>query len=186
MILSVDQLKHIAPACRNAQAFTDALNKYMGDYQINTKARMAAFLANVCEESGEFKYTKELASGAAYEGRKDLGNIQIGDGMKFAGKGLLQITGRTNYGAVSQYMFKDARLLDNPELLEQPDHATESACWFWSVYKQLNEIADMPEGWIKEGIHHYTKQEWICVKINGGLTNFKKRMDYLNAANEVL
>jgi len=82
-------------------------------------------------------YNKEIASGAAYEYRKDLGNIYPGDGVKFKGRGLIQITGRSNYTAAAKALGIDC--INHPELLEQPEWAVKSACWWWEN-KGLNEI----------------------------------------------
>lgn len=127
-----------------AQKWADALTAAMAGGQINTRLRQAAFLAQIGHESGSLVYTKELGGAsyfAKYDGRRDLGNTQPGDGAKFAGRGLIQITGRTNYGKASQALFGDDRLLKNPELLEQPDWAAKSAVWYWST-RNLNALAD--------------------------------------------
>ena len=106
------------------------LEKYMIEYEINTKLRVSAFIAQLLHESGNFKYVKELASGDAYDTRTDLGNTpeKDGDGRKFKGRGLIQITGKFNYQALSKDFKID--LIKNPELLETPDLAVRSACWF--------------------------------------------------------
>ena len=69
-------------------------------------------------ESGSFRYTKEIASGKAYEWRKDLGNVQAGDGVRFKGRGLIQLTGRANYALASNALGVD--FVSRPELIEQP------------------------------------------------------------------
>lgn len=127
-----------------AQKWADALTAAMAGGRINTKMRIAAFLAQIGHESGSLVYSKELGGPsyfAKYDGRKDLGNVQPGDGCRFAGRGLLQITGRANYQKVSQALFGDDRLLKTPELLEQPEWAAKSAAWFWST-RNLNSLAD--------------------------------------------
>ena len=98
-----------------AEKFRPYLNKYMDKYEINTPNRILAFLSQVGTESGGLKWTQELASGSAYEGRKDLGNIYAGDGVKFKGRGLIQLTGRANYEAMSKKVGKD--LVNNPQLV---------------------------------------------------------------------
>lgn len=103
--------------------------------------RQAMFLAQIGHESQSFLYVRELASGAAYEGRQDLGNVQQGDGRRFRGRGLIQITGRANYAKASQALFGDDRLLRNPEILEERDNAAISATWWWKSHG-LNEMAD--------------------------------------------
>src|SRR6478736_7421705 len=99
MNLTKDDLKRIMPLASASalDRFCEPINSTLPKYLINTPTRIAAFLAQIAHESGQFRYVKELASGEAYEGRKDLGNTQPGDGKKFKGRGLIQITGRNNY-----------------------------------------------------------------------------------------
>ncbi len=87
------------------------------------------FIAQIAHESGELTYVQEIASGKAYEGRKDLGNTQPGDGIRYKGRGLIQLTGRANYEKYGQLMGLD--LINNPELLEEPEFAALSAAYFW-------------------------------------------------------
>ncbi len=108
---------------------------------------MAAFLATLAAESGELKYQEEIASGAAYEGRADLGNTQKGDGKRFKGHGRIQITGRDNHVKYTNYLKRSKHLpfvdfVANPKALAQEPYATDAAGWFWSVYKNLNPVAD--------------------------------------------
>jgi putative chitinase len=119
--------------------FAQPLTAAMLEFAINTDQRRAAFLAQVAHESGSLRYTLELASGAAYEGRKDLGNTDIGDGARFKGRGLLQVTGRANYLRCGGALGLD--LLRMPELLERPAGAARSAAWYWHA-SDLNRFAD--------------------------------------------
>src|SRR5688500_5004575 len=80
-----------------AQLYAPHINEAMREFGISTPLRQAAFVAQVCHESGSLRYAREIADGSAYEGRADLGNIKPGDGPRFRGRGLLQITGRANY-----------------------------------------------------------------------------------------
>ena len=94
----------------------------MNHYQIVGLKRVAAFIAQIGHESGQLKYVKEIwgptAAQARYEGRADLGNTVAGDGSKYRGRGLIQITGRANYKACGEALSLD--LTNYPELLEKP------------------------------------------------------------------
>jgi putative chitinase len=147
----------------NIKKFLTPLNLAMDKYEINTPKRRAAFLAQLAHESGSLKYVREIASGEAYEGRKDLGNVQPGDGVRFKGRGLIQITGRTNYEALGVALNFD--FIKEPEKLELPGAAALSAGWFWYKTK-LNELAD------KDDFKKITK------KINGGYNGLKDRADH--------
>ena len=102
MQLTVDIIKEICPASQkiNIVKYLDFLNNAMARYDINTPKRISSFIAQLLHESGGFMYVKEIANGSAYEGRKDLGNTEVGDGVKFKGRGLIQLTGRANYKRV--------------------------------------------------------------------------------------
>lgn len=170
-MITRDQLKAIMPLSKNIDVFLEPLQKTLEKYQINTPQRIACFLAQIAHESGSLRYVKEIASGEAYEGRKDLGNIYVGDGVKFKGRGLIQITGRANYEALGKHLGVD--LIAKPELLEQPLYAALSAGWFWDKRK-LNALADI------------TNFEKITRLINGGLNGYEDRLKYLETAKKVL
>ena len=136
------------------------LNEYCQKYEINTPLRLAAFLAQIGHESGRFRYTEEIAKGDAYEGRKDLGNVCKGDGKKFKGRGLIQVTGRYNYEAISKDLGID--FVGSPTLLSSPEYAVWSACWYWDKRK-LNALAD--EGRFRD----------ITKAINGGYNGLEDR-----------
>jgi putative chitinase len=122
-----------------ATNFAVPLTDAMAEFEIDTPRRQAAFLAQLAHESGSLRYVKEIADGSAYEGRKDLGNTSPGDGVKYRGRGLIQVTGKANYTACGLALGLD--LLSSPELLETPENACRSAGWFWQ-WKKLNEHAD--------------------------------------------
>lgn len=126
-------------AASRAATYAPLLAAAMAEFQIDTPRRKSAFLAQVAHESSSLKFVREIADGSAYEGRKDLGNTSSGDGIKFKGRGLLQVTGKANYRACGLALGLD--LLVTPELLEQPVNACRSAGWFWT-WKQLNQFAD--------------------------------------------
>lgn len=153
-MITLEQLQKIMPnAKQRAATFLDPLNSTMQEFQIDTRLRQAAFLANLAHESGELRYVVELASGVAYTNRADLGNthptaIAIAalhgnaTGPWWKGRGLIQITGFNNYVACGQALGLD--LLNRPVLLEEPRNAARSAGWYWHV-NNLNKLADIPD-----------------------------------------
>lgn len=172
MEVSKEQLSEIMPNAKSrVDKFLPVINKWADTFGINTKIRMAHFLSQIAHESGELRYTKELASGKAYEGRKDLGNIQKGDGVRFKGRGLIQITGRANYTAYAKFCGYD--VVAKPELLEKPVGAVKSAMWYWQTHG-LNELADAD------------KFVTITRRINGGTNGLESRRAYLQRAKQVL
>ena len=155
----------------NISRYLSPLNLSMEKYSIDTEKRQASFLAQVAHESGSLKYVREIASGVSYEGRKDLGNINVGDGVRFAGRGLIQITGRTNYEALSYALNFD--FVEEPEKLELPGAAALSAGWFWYT-KKLNELADKNDF------------ERITRRINGGLNGYADRLKHWTRCKKAL
>lgn len=155
----------------NIEKYGDKLIEAMEEYSINTPQRQAAFLAQLAHESGSFKYVREIASGEAYEGRLDLGNIEVGDGVRFKGRGLIQITGRANYRAVGAELNWD--FLMSPQDLELPGPACYSAAWFWKN-RRLNELADLGD---------FRK---ITKRINGGLNGYEDRCKHYDICKQVL
>ena len=139
MKITNEFLKEVMPQSTesNRQKYLEWLNYFMPIYSINDNDEIAAFIAQVGHESGQLTYSEEIASGKAYEGRKDLGNIQKGDGIRFKGRGLIQITGRFNYEKLSKDLNED--FINNPKLLSTPKYAVASACWFWNL-KKLNNL----------------------------------------------
>ena len=135
----------------NRDKYLPFLNKYWDVFKVNTPDRQAAFLAQVGHESGQLRYSEEIASGKAYEGRKDLGNTNPGDGVKYKGRGLIQVTGRANYGLFNDWLHKNnfltinQSIIDNPEIVSlNPEIAVLSAFWYWELNK-LNQLADRPK-----------------------------------------
>lgn len=182
-------LKEIFPTITrtNAEKYINSLNLWMQIHGISdTVDRAAAFIAQIGHESGAFHYVQEIASGRAYEGRKDLGNTQKGDGVRFKGRGLIQITGRANYQQLDHDFQLDGALLNNPALLETSHYAVRSAVWYWSN-RGLNEIADHSEEWTTwwKG-QQYNKFQWITIKINGGLNGYTDRLRYYEQARKTL
>jgi len=144
MPINQQQLLNILPnAGTKAGVFVPALNTAMGKYGIVGRLRVAAFIAQVGHESGQLRYMREIwgptPTQVGYEGRKDLGNTQPGDGSKYRGRGPIQITGRANYAVCGEALGLD--LINQPELLEQPGPACMSAAWWWATHG-LNTLAD--------------------------------------------
>lgn len=167
------ELKKIFPNAqnKNIDIFLPFINKYMEEYEINTTERISKFLSQIGHESGELTYTEELASGKAYEMRSDLGNTEMGDGVKFKGRGLIQLTGKYNYKTLSKAFEID--LLSSPELLKEPELATKSACWWWQT-KRLNEFSDTKD------------VKFITKIVNGGTNGLQHRIEIYNRCKEIL
>ncbi|KAB0517551.1 glycoside hydrolase family 19 protein [Pseudomonas extremorientalis] len=176
MPITQQQLLQILPnAGRQAGVFVSVLNTAMNRYGIVGARRAAAFLAQVGHESAQLRHVREIwgptTQQAGYEGRSDLGNTEKGDGPKYRGRGLIQVTGRANYTACGEALGLD--LVARPELLELPQHATMSAAWFWST-RGLNTLADQGQ---------FVK---ITRRINGGLTGQDDRQALYDKALKVL
>jgi len=150
--------------------FGDRLVAKMAARAIDTPLRRAHFLAQVGHESGELVFTEEIANGQAYEGRRDLGNTEPGDGPRFKGRGLIQLTGRANYQRYGTALGMDFLTGDNARrLATDPDLAADVACWFWTTHG-LNDLADRDD------------IEAITRRINGGLNGFPDRQRQLTRA----
>jgi len=170
------QLDAIMPhADERADRYLRPLNDAAAEYDIDTPARLAMWLAQLAHESAELRLTTEIADGSAYEGRLDLGNTQRGDGRRFRGRGLIQITGRANYAACSRALAgADMLLLEHPQLLaDDPLLAARSAGWYWRS-RDLNGYADRGD------ITGCTR------RINGGTNGLRDRIKYWDRARAVL
>jgi putative chitinase len=142
--LTAEKLQAIMPNATTGRVtnYLNGLIAGMAAYSINTPLRQAHFFAQVGHESGDLRYNEEIASGSAYEGRTDLGNTQAGDGVRFKGRGLIQLTGRANYVAYGTAKGRDFVTEPNNLLIAQdPSLAVDVACWFWSTHG-LNAVAD--------------------------------------------
>lgn len=158
----------------NVLKYNGVLTQAMAKHGINNAMRQAHFLSQIAWESGSLKYVEEIASGKAYDTGKlavALGNTPEadGDGQRFKGRGLIQITGRANYRAYGASIGKDLTVDGNWELLKDPVYAADSAAWFWEKHG-LNELADRDE---------FTK---ITKIINGSTATVKKRLPFLRNA----
>lgn len=170
-MITTETLFEVGVFKQYANKYAQPLSDTMVRYEINTPKRIQHFLSQVLHESMNLYYVKEIASGKAYEGRKDLGNINAGDGVRYKGRGFIQITGRANYASLSKDLGVD--FISNPELLETPEYAALSAGWFWNK-KGLNKLAD------KDDAIGITKI------INGGKTGLTDRLKKLSIVKSVV
>ena len=127
------------------EGLVEWLNRLCPLYEIDLPQEYCHFLAQACHETDRFKTLREYASGSAYEGRQDLGNIQPGDGVRFKGRGIFQTTGRANYLQLGIKKGRRDLFINTPELLEQPEYAVWSACEYWKT-RGLNDIANHQDG----------------------------------------
>jgi len=201
-ILTKEQLKQILPGNPYIDFWHSALERCLPDYEINTPARVSAFLAQCAHESGQFKFLKEnlnyraeslcrvwpkyfpnidiarqyaqkpeMIANRAYGGRMGNGPEETGDGWKFCGRGLIQLTGRNNYQAFADSI--ETPIEDIPEYLQTFEGAVQSACWFWEN-NNLNVFAD------KGDMLNLTK------RINGGTLGLEDRMKHYNHILHIL
>lgn len=173
MNVTIEQLCKIMPlaTAANRRAYVGPLNAAMVEFEINTEKRVEAFLAQIAWESGQLRYSHELASGEAYEGRADLGNTSPGDGKKYKGRGPIEITGKANYILCMMALGIDC--VEHPELLEDPVNGCRASAWFWKSHG-LNELAD---------VGNFEK---ITRVINGGLNGEKQRLALWEITKEVI
>lgn len=154
----------------------ELLNKYAAEFDIDNPQRWAHYLAQIAHESMEFRYTEEIASGARYDTGAlavKLGNTpqKDGDGQKYKGRGLMQLTGKYNYTEYKKFCGFD--VLKHPELLAKPVGAIRSSMWIWRK-KNLNYYADI------DALLTITKL------INGGTNGYSERKKYYNRARRAI
>lgn len=173
-LISKAQIKSILK-CSDAtvEKHYEALNKTLVAYNINTPLRIQHFMAQIGHESCGLRYTEEIASGKAYEGRADLGNIYAGDGRKFKGRSPLQLTGRHNY---TQYFLSIGRpeLVETPEILSTDMELMWGAtAWYWKT-RNLNKWCDRDD------------IMGVTLRVNGGYNGLADRKQYLARAKAVI
>lgn len=173
-LLTPEILKAIMPSASTADitTYVEPINKVLQDFNMATLARASAFIAQIAHESGSLRYKEEIASGQAYEGRKDLGNTQAGDGRKYKGRGLIQLTGRANYRACGQAL--GLSLEAHPELVVKDAYINAAvAGWYWQS-RNINAAADVGD---------FQK---VTRLINGGLNGYQDRRQFWERAKQVL
>lgn len=172
-MLTKEQIKQIAPNSKDEiiGPLVGYLNLHMPKYEVNTYLRVCHFLAQAAHESAGFRTLEEYASGSAYEGRKDLGNVNKGDGVRYKGRGIFQLTGRANYAAMSKTLGKD--LENNPSWAALPEISALTALEYWKS-RGLSAFAD------KDDVTTITK------RINGGLNGFDDRKRYLAKCKQII
>lgn len=130
-------------AADSAATFGAVAAGHFAFFDITLPLRIAHFMAQATAETGGFRWLKELwgptAAQLGYEGRSDLSNTQPGDGFRFRGRGIFQITGRDNYERMGGIIGLD--LVANPDLAADPATALHIACLYWDQHK-LNLYAD--------------------------------------------
>src|ERR1700733_9828754 len=159
-----------APAASQAKIIAEVgavLAATLESYDITNRLRIAHFLGQTCEGSAGYRTTEEFASGKEYEGRQDLGNTQRGDGPRYKGRGLLQLTGRANYADYGKALGVD--LVNNPTLAAQPALSLKIACEYW---KRHNINADCD----RDDVQAVTR------KVNGGLNGLSDRIAFTQKA----
>lgn len=172
-VIDLEELQAICTRLpeRDARRYLPYLREAMLEAEITTPSRVAAFLAQLAHESGEFRFWTELSRGDAYEGRKDLGNLHPGDGPRYKGRGPIQLTGRANYRAAGEAL--GLPLEKHPELAALPEHGFRIAAWYWTT-RNLNTLADAGDF------------RTLTRRINGGLNGYAERLDYWNRARRIL
>lgn len=177
MLPLADSLTKIYRFARPADIveLTPWIEATMARYDIDANPlRQAHFLAQIGHESGELRYREEIASGAAYEGRRDLGNTRRGDGVRFKGRGLICCTGRANYAEYDAFRDLQGLLLREPErVAADPELCCDVAGWYWHM-RSLARYADHDD---LRGLTH---------RVNGGYNGLRDRQRLLYIAKAVI
>ena len=174
-LVTLPQLRAVMPELPLAKAelYIAPLNRAMAEFKIDDRLRICAFLGQVAGESGELAWFQEFASGWEYDISvnprlaRELGNLKVGDGPRYKGRGPIQLTGRSNYVACGKALGID--LVDNPNLAIQPSIAFRTAGWFWSTHG-LNQLADQED------------YRGITLRINGGYNGYAARLAFYEHA----
>jgi predicted chitinase len=169
------------PLSKSAAANEQYLQAVLVNSGITSPIKLAAWMAQCKVESAGFRALKEFASGAEYEGRADLGNTQTGDGIRFKGRGFIQLTGRDVYKKMTSYFNAGIDFVTNPELVEQLEWASKSVVFFFNVYKKpgfknrtmTQAYADTDTFW--DDVNS------VSALVNGGTNGLAQRQQYYAA-----
>jgi putative chitinase len=172
-MITKDMLKKLAPTAKDEiiSHLAQHLDVQLAAYDIGSYLRVCHFLAQAAHESAGFRTLEEFASGAAYEGRKDLGNNRPGDGKRYKGRGIFQLTGRANYRVMGSKLGVD--LEGKPELASDPMISIKTACEYWNSRK-LSIYADLDD------------VRTVTRLINGGYNGFDDRKLYLQRVKTII
>lgn len=162
-LVTAEQLKSIGWGKVQDNVIKD-LNNCLQRFSITTPPRLRHFISQCSHESAAGRYTKEIANGKAYEGRKDLGNIHPGDGPKYKGAGYLQMTGRSNYQSFADAV-ADPQVMDGVEYVAQ--HYPWTSAGYWWICHNMNQLCDSG-----------ATVEQITRKVNGGYNGLEDRKMY--------
>ena len=175
MVITILQLHRIMPHAPwgRVAGFVKSFNKWSTQFGIDSTLRAAHYIAQVAHETGELQWLEELSSGKQYEGRRDLGNTQPGDGPRFKGRGYLQTTGRANYQRYADSPYCVGILMQHPEWLSKQPGCQKASMFFWQEHG-LNELAD------RDDVRAVTR------RINGGYNGLAQRCYFLDKAKRVL
>lgn len=166
------------PASKNASANETYLQSVLVNAGIKDPIKLAAWMAQCKVESAGFRALREYASGAEYEGRKDLGNTQTGDGVKFKGRGFIQLTGRDVYRKMTKYFNVGINFEEQPELVESLEWAAKSVLFFFNVYKPLgfkNKTMTQPYA---DTTAFWDDINSVSALVNGGTNGLAQRQKY--------
>jgi putative chitinase len=151
------------PASSNPSEGEKAVRAAASKYGITDETEINALLAQVGHESGNYRHLTELGSKSyfeRYEGRRDLGNTQAGDGYKYRGRGYIQLTGRSNYEQFAKFSGLD--VVNNPDLVATPSVGAEAALWFWKTK-------------VKPKVKDFSNVKSVTRIVNGGYNGLADR-----------
>lgn len=169
-----EKLGLVMPRAMNKliELYYEPLVQGMTRYGIDTPRQIAHFIAQLAHESGSLLYAQELADGSAYNGRTDLGNTEPGDGPRFKGRGLIQLTGRNNYREYSKFTGIDY-VSDPTRVATDPMACVDVACWFWKD-RNIGPLAEADDA------------KAVTKRINGGYNGLDDRLEHLARAKALL